>query len=140
MNISEDRPDNNRLVLVLPYILALVLAVVLYARTFRWWYYEWTLPGSFYAHAMFVPFFVIAMLWRNRERLDAVAWKPTWMGLALVVPGLVLLLLALRADVDTVQSLSFVFTLVGCSLLLFGLPRTRKIHCTWFQAGIDQSR
>ena len=63
------RPKANRLALGLPYIAAIALAVLLYSRTFAWWYYEWTAPGSFYAHAMFVPFFVGIMLWRNRETL-----------------------------------------------------------------------
>lgn len=120
-------PITNRFALGLPYIVALALAVILYGRTFAWWYYEWTLPGSFYAHAMFVPFFVCIMLWRNRDRLASVRWQPSWAGLTLIVPGVVLLLLARHSDVDTVQSLSFIFVLVGCSLLLLGTPKTGKL-------------
>ena len=120
-------PAANRLALGLPYIVALFLAMILYWRTFTWWVYEWTLPGSFYAHAMFVPFFVCIMLWRNRERLAGVHGRPSWIGLSLIVPGVLLLLLARRSDVDTVQSLSFVFVLVGCSLLLLGMSKTGKL-------------
>ena len=120
-------PQSNRLALGLPYIAAIALAVLLYSRTFAWWYIEWTAPGSFYAHAMFVPFFVGIMLWRNRETLATVRWQPSWMGLALVVPGVILLVLARHSDVDTVQSLSFLFLLVGASLLLLGTGKTRRL-------------
>ena len=120
-------PDANRLLLGLPYVAAIALIVALYSHTFVSWYFEWTAAGSFYAHSMFVPFFVAVMLWRNRERLGRVAWQPSWSGLLLLVPGLLLLLLALRGDVPTVQSLSFIFLLLGGCLLLLGVGKTRKL-------------
>ncbi len=119
--------DSKRLVYSLPYVAALVLALALYSNTFLIWYYEWKTPGSFYAHAAFVPFFVAVMLWRSRERLHHVRWQPSWTGLALIVPGLALLLLALHSDIPTVQSVSFIFLLVGGSLLFLGTPKTRLL-------------
>ncbi len=119
--------DRKRLMYGLPYVAALVLALVLYSNTFLIWYYEWKAPGSFYAHAAFVPFFVAVMLWRSRDRLQHVRRQPSWTGLALIVPGLLLLLLALHSDIPTVQSMSFIFLLVGGSLLFLGTPKTRLL-------------
>lgn len=119
--------DANRLLLGAPYVAALALIGVLYSHTFVSWYYEWTAAGSFYAHSMFVPFFVGVMLWRNRERLGRVAWQPSWSGLFLLVPGLLILLISLRGDVPTMQSLSFILLLLGGSLLLLGVGKTRKL-------------
>src|SRR5437660_1715899 len=53
----------------LPFVSALVLILLLFQGTFWWWWHEWTYPGRFYAHAVFVPFFVAVMVWRNRESL-----------------------------------------------------------------------
>ena len=65
----------------LPYMAAIAAGrSLLYSNTFSEWYYEWTTPGSFYAHATFVPFFVAVMLWRNRE-------TPATCALAALVDG-----------------------------------------------------
>lgn len=108
-----------------PFVGALALIFVLYWNTFLWWWGEWTYPGSFYAHAVFVPFFVAVMVWRNRERLAAAPWKPAWSGVIPVVLAMVLLLLAWRSDVTVVQSLSFMLMMIGGALLLFGTQWTR---------------
>ena len=52
---------------MLPFALLIGLAAFLYSRALAWWYYEWTANGSFYAHGVFIPFFVGAMVWRDRE-------------------------------------------------------------------------
>src|ERR1044072_5611333 len=91
----------------LPFVAILGLIFVLYWTTFAWWWTEWTAPGSFYAHAVFVPFFVAVMVGRNREKLAQVAWKPSWIGLVLLLPAMGLLMMAQRSEVTTVKSLSF---------------------------------
>lgn len=111
----------------LPWIAALVLVSVLYASTFRWWYYEWITPGTYYAHAIFVPFFVGVMVWRSRERLAAARWRPSWTGLLLVAIAAALLLMAKRSEVPTVKSFSFVILIVGAAILLLGSARTRLL-------------
>src|SRR5450755_2965288 len=68
----------------IPFLIALALIIILYRSAFAWWWEEWTSPGSFYAHAVFVPFFVFVMIWRNREKLTAIEWKPSWVGLWLL--------------------------------------------------------
>jgi exosortase len=110
---------------VLPFLAALALIYVLYADMFRNWWLMWVEPGSFYAHAAFVPFFVGIMIYRNREKLAARPWKPSWLGLALLIPAMGLLLLAKRIDVTVAKSLTFVLLLLAGSLLLAGWPKTR---------------
>lgn len=109
----------------MPFIGAIALIFVLYWSTFNWWWMEWTYPGSFYAHAVFVPFFVAVMVWRNRERLAATPWKPSWVGLAPLLLAMVLLMLARRSDVTVVQSISFMLLMLGGSLLVLGTRWTR---------------
>ncbi len=109
----------------LPFVAALALIGLLYWGTFSWWWVEWTMPGSFYAHSVFVPFFVAVMVYRNRERLAAARWQPSWFGLPLVALAMVVLLVAQRSGVTVIQSLSFVLLLFGSALLLLGVARSR---------------
>jgi exosortase len=121
------RATNAALPFLLPAMVAVGLIFALYWGTFLWWWSEWTAAGSFYAHAMFVPFFVAVMIWRNRERLAQTEWRPSWLGLPLICMAMALLLLAQRSDVTTVKSLSFIFLLLGATLLLAGVQRTRVL-------------
>lgn len=111
----------------LPFIAAMALIWVLYKDMFHDWWGLWTEPGSFYAHAVFVPFFVGIMVYRNREKLAAAPWKPSWTGLLLLLPAMALLLLAKRADVTVVKSITFVMLLLAASLLLAGPAKTRVL-------------
>lgn len=109
----------------LPFAAAAALICVLYWNTFAWWVTEWTYPGSFYAHAVFVPFFVAVMVWRNRERLAATPWKPSWAGVVPLLLSMALLVLAQRSDVTVVKSLSFMLLMLAGALLLLGTKWTR---------------
>ena len=108
-------------------VAGLALLIWLYRGTFLWWWYEWNAPGSFYAHAIFVPFFVAVMVWRNRDRLSPETWKPSFLGLPFLAMGMALLLVAQRSDVTTIKSLSFIFTMLGAVLLICGTRWTRVL-------------
>lgn len=111
----------------LPFLLALGLVYALYHLSFVWWWHEWMAPGSFYAHAIFVPVFVVVMLWRNRDRFAEAVWKPAWGGLAILIPTLILSLLAQRGEIAAVQSLTFIGILFGFTLLLLGTAKTKVL-------------
>ncbi|HLK56693.1 MAG TPA: exosortase/archaeosortase family protein [Chthonomonadaceae bacterium] len=108
----------------LPLLVAVGLVSILYRSAFAWWWEEWTSPGSFYAHAIFVPFFVGVMIWRNREKFRSVAWRPSWTGLWPFGLAMLLLLIGQRLDVTAVQSLSFMLLLFGVVLLILGKKYT----------------
>jgi exosortase len=112
---------------VLPIVTLVALTAYLYKGTFDWWWWEWTYPGSFYAHALFVPFFVAAMIWRDREKLAAAPYDPSWLGLAFLVPAVLLLLLGRKADVTVVESISFMLFILGACTMVVGKTRTRLL-------------
>ncbi len=126
MTASSELPK-NRVVQWLPMFAGLALIVFLYKDTFAAWWDEWTAPGSFYAHAMFVPVFVAVMVWRNRVAIDKTPWKPSWLGVGSLIMGMVLFLVGQRLDVVAVRSLSFLFVVFGACLLLLGMKRTAII-------------
>jgi exosortase len=112
---------------LLPVAALLLLAFALYKSTFDWWWWEWTRPGSFYAHALFVPFFVAAMIWRDREKLAAAPYDPSWLGFGYLLPSMLLLLLGRKSDVTVVESLSFMLFVLGACTMLVGKTRTRML-------------
>ena len=124
--ISTERPKIP-LVALLPFAIGIGLIILLFMPAFRWWWEEWMMPGSFYAHAIFVPFFVAAMIWRDRKKLSETPAEPSWSGLILVVPAMLLLLVGKRLDVTVLQSFSFMMMVFAVSLLLFGKAKTRLL-------------
>lgn len=115
------------MLLLFPLIAALALTSALFWSTFTWWWWEWNYPGSFYAHALFVPFFVAAMLWRDRTRIAAARWNPSWYGMLYVALGVPLMLAGLRLDVTTIQSIAFMLILLGICNLTIGRTRTNLL-------------
>lgn len=127
--INQDISPARRAAIPAPYLLPFVFAVglilLLYKPAFEWWHEEWVAPGSFYAHAVFVPFFVAAMIWRDRKKLAAAPSEPSWSGVILIVPAMLLLLIGKRLDVTVLQSFSFMMMIFALSLVLLGKTKTR---------------
>lgn len=119
--------SQNNIAKYFPAVIALVLLIALYWGTFTWWWWEWNAPGSFYAHAIFVPFFVAVMIWRDRERLTKAPWNPSWIGMAFLIPAMLLMILAQRSDVSVIKSISFVLTLFGICLMILGKSKTHRL-------------
>src|SRR5207253_545767 len=109
MDITDSLPRESRrpgqAKLILPLVLLAGLAIYLYWNAMAWWYVEWTTPGSFYAHGVFIPFFVGLMIWRDRERLRRLPVARCWWGLALIVLAVVMVLFAQRAQVTVTLSI-----------------------------------
>jgi exosortase len=113
--------------LAAPLLAAAVLLCLMYRETMQSWWDEWTAPGSFYAHAMFVPFFSAAMIWQNRKRVEQAPHRPSWLGGAVLFFGILVFLVAQRLDVVAVKSFSVLFVIVGFALLTLGIPKTKVI-------------
>jgi len=129
--MNEEFTPTERPVIPLPFLVPFAVGIgmiiLLYMPAFKWWYEEWTVPGSFYAHAIFVPFFVAVMIWRDRKKLVETPAEPSWSGLILVVPAMLLLLVGKRLDVTVLQSFSFMMMVFAISLLLFGKAKTKLL-------------
>src|SRR5689334_16331654 len=97
--------------------IAIGLTAVVYWGAMKWWVVEWTAKGSFYAHGIFIPFFVGLMVWRDRERLRRLPVERCWWGLPLVFVALALVLASARAQVMVPVSVSFIVFLVGAVLV-----------------------
>lgn len=99
----------------------------LYLEAIHWWRSEWTYSGTYYAHAVFIPFFVAAMIWRDRERLRRIPLGRSWWGLIPILLAFALVIHARRAEVTAVLSISFVLFLLGATMIVAGGAMTRAL-------------
>lgn len=105
---------------LLPFAVAVALLAILVRPILGWWWWEWTMPESYYAHAPIIPFLVGLMLWYRRDALKAVPKTPCPAALLVLVPALALLVLAVKTELEAVESASFLLTLWSAVWLALG--------------------
>jgi len=109
------------------------LLLLLTARpVLSWWYWEWTKPESYYAHAPIIPFLVGLMLWHRRESLAAAKAAPCPAALLVLVPALALLVLSTKTEMEAVESASLLLSLTAGVWALLG---TRFLRAAAFPLG-----
>jgi exosortase len=106
-------------------LLVVVLVGLVYVPTFKWMARDWYW-NTYAAHGVFVPLFAAHFLWVDRARLRAAIGRGDGRGLLLLAAGLGALALGAWHRNLFVQGLSFVVTLAGAVLWLFGLPCLRQ--------------
>jgi exosortase len=120
--VSEQSVDSVRPItaLDLAWMGALLfLLLALYFGIFVKLVHDWyTLPD--FSHGFVIPFVVGYLIWRQWGRLEAAERFPSWRGLWLVVPGLLLLLLGVLGAELFLARVSFVVVLAGMIWLLAG--------------------
>lgn len=102
-----------------------VLAIILYSPAYKWWIIEWTTPGSYYAHGVFVPFFIAAMIYKKRDAIRKTPVETSWWGLTLIIPAMLMVLFSARVHVVTTLSLSLILFVYGTTWLVAGKRMTR---------------
>jgi exosortase len=81
--------------------------------------HDWYVLPDF-SHGFLIPFFVGYLVWIRRRSLAQMAPVPSWRGLWLLLPGLVLLLLGVLGSELFLARLSFLLVIGGMVWLLCG--------------------
>jgi exosortase len=105
------------------------LLVILYFRIALKLVSDWSQFPD-YSHGFLIPFFVLFLLWDQRETLAQTPIKPSWLGLVGVCAGLFVLLLGVFGADLFLSRTSFVLLTMGLVWTLLGkamLGRTRFI-------------
>jgi exosortase len=104
-----------------------LLILSLYGQVFLKLVSDWyTLPD--FSHGFLIPVFVAYLLWERREILRVTPLQPSWKGLLLVLPGLLLLMIGrFGADLFLTRT-SFLVLMGGCVWMIFGLPLLRAVR------------
>jgi len=111
----------------------LALIAWLYAQNLTSLVLQWVgpHPDPNFQHGIFVPLFVLFVLWQDRERLQSIAPVPSWSGLPFVLLSLpVLVLGVLGADIF-LPRVSLLILLAGLILLFQGWRFFRAVLFPW---------
>jgi exosortase len=130
MRRSSPQPDSNRTIV---YTLAGVTAVlvgVAFLPVFQYLYSQWTRLDD-YQHAFLTVPIVLFMVWQKRLMLKIDLWQGTGIGLFIVIFSLCFYILALKAQISTLTSLSMILFLGGACIYLVG-PQVIHILATPF--------
>ena len=116
----------------LPFVAAGGLLVALAWPMLTWWWWEWVKPESYYAHAPLIPLLVGLMFRHRRDALKAAPKAPCAAALLVLVPALALLVLAVKTELEAVESGAFLLTLWSAIWLALG---TRFLRVAAFPLG-----
>jgi exosortase len=104
-----------------------IAALALYAPLLPGLVYEWAKFPNL-SHGFAIPFIAGYLVWARRERIRALPLAPSSWGFAVLIAGLAIFALGMRASEPFVARVSLPVILLGLSLLLAG---TRITGQTW---------
>src|SRR5438105_15324023 len=73
-----------------------------------------------YSHGFLVPVFALVVLWSRKDGLKKARWEPSFLGLPVLLAGVVIRLFAIRGDVEPVDAFALLPPLFGLVLLVGG--------------------
>ncbi|HEX9593720.1 MAG TPA: exosortase A [bacterium] len=80
-----------------------------------------------YSHGFLVPFVSAYALWVHRRWLAELVWRPSWVGLAVILLGVVALVLGEVGAEQFTKRVSFLIVVGGGILFLLGMPALRRL-------------
>jgi exosortase D (VPLPA-CTERM-specific) len=109
-------------------VLATLIGVLIYAF---WDALAWAATASWdtdeYNHCWLIPFVALFLIATRANDVAAVAWSGSWMGVAVIAAGFVLLLLGNLSAIYTISLYAFVIAVWGAFLAVLGWPVIRII-------------
>jgi exosortase len=109
------------------FVALLLLTGVAYGYTWYWLYVRWTEPDTFFAHGFLIPGVFLWLLYRRRECLARLEPSPTWLGLLLIVPALLLHLCAMAVELYSPSGFTLPVLLAGIILYCWGWPHLKLL-------------
>ena len=80
-----------------------------------------------YSHGFLVPLVSVYFLWFHRRWLAEVEWRPSWLGLGVLLIGLAALVLGEIGAEQFTMRVSFLIVIGGGILFLAGMPALRRV-------------
>jgi exosortase len=108
----------------------LALLAWLYGSILARLFAQWMNDPNF-SHGIFVPLFVLFVLWQDRKRLAQIEAAPSWSGLALIVVGLTMLILGVLGAELFFSRTSLLVLLAGLIVLFQGWTFFRAVLFPW---------
>lgn len=130
---ESDLPRVRDVRLVGPAVVMLAVSVVglmaAYAPVFAFWWEKWFEPESYYSHGPFVPLASAALVAAARRKIAILPLRPSLIGLALMVPAILVGLLGRMSAATSAMGLVLPIYVLGAVIVVLGLPAARML---WF--------
>jgi len=112
-------------------LLLLLLAIgigigILYLNVMTWLVNNW-LNNPFYSHGFLIPVIAALIAWKNLSSSGVIERQPYKPGFGILSLGLALLVLGYFKDIPSLSALSFLFTISGLILYLYGRAVMRSL-------------
>ena len=124
---KNDNSTGARLIALAVLVLA-VLATGFW-WTARWMMVRWDQPNSYYSHGWLILPISAVLVYLNRDRLKSCRISPSAWGLALLLPGVLLQVVATAWQVGFLSGFALLAVLAGLVISLFGTQVFRQV---WF--------
>lgn len=108
----------------------LALLAWLYGSVLARLFAQWMKDPNF-QHGIFVPIFVLFVLWQDRKRIAQIESAPSWSGLVLLVVGLLMLIVGVLGAELFFSRTSLMVLLAGLIVLFQGWDFFRAVLFPW---------
>jgi exosortase D (VPLPA-CTERM-specific) len=105
---------------------ALLVAFIPFSRVLVGLYGVWNLQPE-YSYAVIIPFISLFLIWRQRDALVHTPFRGSWAGVALVLVGVLMWLLAELSTIYIIAQYAFLVVVAGMVLALAGGAAFRRV-------------
>jgi exosortase D (VPLPA-CTERM-specific) len=105
---------------------ALIVAFIPFANVLLGLFAVWNREPE-YSHALLIPFISLFLIWREREALTSSAFRGSWSGVALVLLGVLMWMVAELSTIYVIAQYGFLIVLYGLVLALAGWRVFRRL-------------
>lgn len=89
--------------------------------------FDWWLNREEYSHGIIIPFISAFLIWQRKDRLAAVSFESSWLGVMIVAASILLFYLGELSGIYTLLQYSFLLGLYGIVLSITGWAAFRII-------------
>src|SRR5580658_1650140 len=105
---------------------ALVVAFIPFANVLLGLFAVWNREPE-YSHSILIPFISLFLIWRQRDVLTRTPFKGSWSGVALVLVGVLMWIVAELSTIYVIAQYAFLIVLYGLVLALAGWQVFRRL-------------
>jgi len=93
---------------------------------------DWWLTREEYGHGIMIPFITAFLIWQKKDKLEAMPFTESWLGLIVVIVGVLLSFLGEISSIYIVIQYAFLITILGVALTLMGLKSFKAVMIPFF--------
>ena len=102
-------------------VLAVIAALIgfTFFDSLKWMEYTWGSTEE-YGYGYIIPFLTLFLIWQRKDVLERIQFTGSWIGVVLVILGLILFYLGLLSTIYAIMQYAFLVVVIGTALSLTG--------------------